>query len=544
MTTIKKVCWGVVVAGAVAGGGSAVATGVAHADSTAADATSAGPSASARSAGRAAAPSGQDRKSTRIRGADRKATVAVASAAASTTPVSARSSTKARGSVATPAPAPAPAAATSTAKSAAAAAEAAAGTPTHVVLIGIDGVRLGTALDDPTNVNYVRAMNQGITGTTDLIGHTTLSGPAWTTVLTGVWDTKSGVINNIFNPRTYDSWPSVYNLIEASRPEVETSVVAGWSFLTDMAATGGFPADNIDFVAFPDDPTLKLGDAQVAANTAELIANTDPLTSSCIFAYFEQVDAAGHAVGGGSQGYRDAISDSNTNLGTVLDAVAARELATGEDWTVLVVSDHGMTTDVPSVPLLDMYLGHGFQSPAETQAWVMADFAGDSANDGKQNLRYSIADVTPTVLELFDVPQRSDFDGVPIQNTPEVLASLVNPVDLHQSVRQTIDMIGYPNIGTNVALSTRTVFASVPYFLSKIVESATGALQSIVDQDIFLISPLAGVAEFVVGFAGDALVGVTQAIARVVGFLTGAGTIAPTDPPLTAATTSEAFLLT
>lgn len=533
MTTIKKVCWGVVVAGAVAGGGSAAATAVAHADSTAADATAAGPSASTRSAGRAAAsPGHQAGNSTRPRSADRKPAAAVAGAAASTRPVTARSSTKARGSVTAPAPA---ATTSTTTQSAAAAAEPAAGTPEHVVLIGIDGVRLGTALEDPTNVNYVRVMNQGITGSTNLIGHTTLSGPAWTTVLTGVWDTKSGVINNLFNPRTYDSWPSVYNLIEASRPEVETSVVAGWSFLTDMAATGGFPADNIDLVVFPDDPTLKLSDAQVAANTAELVANTDPLTSSCIFTYFEQVDAAGHAVGGGSQGYRDAISDSNTNLGTVLDAVAARELATGEDWTVLVVSDHGMTTDVPSVPLLDMYLGHGFQSPAETQAWVIADFAGDSANDGKQNLRYSIADVTPTVLELFDVAQRSDFDGVPIQNTPEVLASLVDPVDLKQSVRQAIDMIGYPNIGTNLALSTRTVFASVPYFLSKIVESATGALQSIVDQDIFLISPLAAVTEFVVGFAGDALVGVTQAIAQVVGFLTGAGTIAPTDPPLTAA---------
>ena len=52
------------------------------------------------------------------------------------------------------------------------------------------------------------------------------------------------------------------------------------------------------------------------------------------------------------------------------------------------------------------------------------------------------------------------------------------------------------------------------------------------DQDIFLISALAGVTKALVQITGDLGVAVTQAIARVVARLTGAGTIAPTDPPL------------
>ena len=61
-----------------------------------------------------------------------------------------------------------------------------------------------------------------------------------------------------------------------------------------------------------------------------------------------------------------------------------------------------------------------------------------------------------------------------------------------------------------------------------------GQLQAIVDQDIFVISALAGLTELAVQFLGDGLVGVTQALARVVAHLTGSGVIAPTDPPLPA----------
>jgi hypothetical protein len=93
-------------------------------------------------------------------------------------------------------------------------------------------------------------------------------------------------------------------------------------------------------------------------------------------------------------------------------------------------------------------------------------------------------------------------------------------------------MYGYPNIGTNIALGVRTVVGSVPYFLGIITDTITTQLQAIVEQEIFLISGLAGVAEFMVQVTGDVLVAVTQAVARAVGYLTGAGTIPPSDAPL------------
>ncbi|MCX6480823.1 MAG: phosphodiesterase, partial [Mycobacterium sp.] len=79
--------------------------------------------------------------------------------------------------------------------------------------------------------------------------------------------------------------------------------------------------------------------------------------------------------------------------------------------------------------------------------------------------------------------------------------------------------------------------------LNGFVEDITEFLQGVVDQEIFLISTLAQVAELAVGFIGGALVDVTQVIAGVVARLTGSGVIPPSDlplPPPTSASLSPA----
>jgi len=394
--------------------------------------------------------------------------------------------------------------------------------PVHVLLIGTDGTNLNKVLADPTNVGFFNLMNESVTGATTLVGHTTISGPSWSTILTGAWDNKTGVINNIFNPKPYDSWPTVFNLLENSKPQIDTAVVADWPYINDMAKAGGYAADTNIFVAKVNGNWADT-DAAVTADTIDLIINTDEAAPSFIFSYQVQVDEAGHSFGGGSPEYAAAINNVSVNIQAIMDAVAAREFATGEDWSVFVTTDHGHQQSVG--------FGHGFQSPNETSSFVIADIAGDGANDGKQNLNYSNADITPTIVDLFGVPLRSDFDGVPLQTKN---SSIVSPVDLNEALTDAIGMYGYPNIGTDVALGVRTVVASVPYFLGIITSTITEQLQALVDQQIFLISALAQGAQFVVQLTGDVLVATTQAVARVVATLTGAGVIAPTDDPLPA----------
>ena len=571
MTTIKQVCVGVAIAGAVAGAGSAVGTAVASAAPSASDSTSnAGPASpgpqsqaasrshAARSPGAAAVKAQSAATRTSARPAASATAAARAAKATASVPLAATSvpAPPRRALIPvlplspTPAVPVAPASAVTTSTSAAnlrtrANAAAAAAllsspppTPTHVLLIGTDGTNLDKILADPyyATGGFKTIMDQGITSATSIVGHTTISGPSWTTILTGVWDTKSGVINNLFNPKPYDSWPTVINQLEYSYGNyVDTSVIADWQYINDIGAAGGWKADNNTFVPFTN--SWAATDAQVASDTVGLIHSTVVGSSSFIFSYQVQVDEAGHAYGGGSPEYAQAVTNVSNNIDDIMTEVNQwNALHPTEEWTVIVTTDHGHQQSKG--------FGHGFQSPNETSSFVIFDQAGDDTNDGKQNLGYSNTDITPTIVSLFGItPLRSDFDGVPLTNKN---SSNVKPTDLVQALNDAIDMYGYPNIGDDLALGTRTIFASIPYFLDGFVTDITAQLQGIVDKNIFLISALAGVAKALVQITGDIGVAATQVVARVVAHLTGSGTIAPTDPPLpppAAGTPSPAQLL-
>jgi len=342
----------------------------------------------------------------------------------------------------------------------------------HVLLIGTDGTNLSKILEYAYDSGFKTAMDQGITGAATEVNHTTISGPSWSTILTGVWDDKHGVINNVFESAPYNSWPTVFNLLEYHNPNIETSVIADWDYINDIGAAGGYGADNNLFVPFQN--SWADTDAEVTAQTiAQILATTtNPNIDTFMFSYQVQVDEAGHEFGGGSDEYMQAVINVGNNIQAILAAVATAEAATGDEWSIIITTDHGHQQSLG--------FGHGFQSPNETSQFVIFDQAGDHATDGSQNLNYSIADITPTILSLFGVPMRSDFDGVSMANDPTVLNGLVDPVDLKQALTDAIAMYGYPNIGNDLALGLRTVVATVPYLLNGVVTDIDKFLQGIV----------------------------------------------------------------
>lgn len=397
----------------------------------------------------------------------------------------------------------------------------------HVLVIGVDGTNLGRVLaNDLGNANFLALMNSGTTGASTIVGHTTISNPSWTTILTGVWDNKSGVINNVFTPHTYNTWPTVFNQLEAAYGDgINTKAIADWQVIADIAGAGSIPADKIVFVPQgADDPLYVAADAEVTAETVRSILGTTPGyedVPNFLFTYVTQVDEAGHVYGGASPQYQQAITRTNTNIGLILDAVAAREAATCaagastcEDWTIIMVTDHGHQPQ--------QGFGHGFQSPAETSTFVIIDSPGIPA--GQQNLNYSISDITPTVVSLFGLTPTADADGVPLSQHGD---TQVAPVDLEAALQAAIDSYGWPDIQTNVALTVRTIFATIPYYVDTFVTDITAQLQSIADQGDFLISDLAAVAIIPVKLIGGAVYAVTDLIAQLVARLTGAGVIPP-----------------
>ncbi|WP_422746332.1 alkaline phosphatase family protein [Mycobacterium sp. WMMD1722] len=551
MTTVKQVCLGVAVAGVVAGAGAVAGAAAASADSTGSDSHSgvdAGPSrastasttSATRDSGVSSTSSSRDQSRATRRGlsspadsvdsvdrsavertATRRETLSRATSLTSGSAGPARERTATRQAAnavpdvvarALEAPAPnrvplpapfVPAAAAAASASTTGTRQAATGTrntpagvtgarivdPTreHVLVIGVDGTNLSRILSNPQNQNFLRLMETSTTAASSIVGHTTISNPSWTAILTGAWDNKSAVINNVFTPQTYDRWPTVYTQLEGYNPAIRTKAIADWDVITDIAGAGAIPADDIVFIPQVEgDTDWGQTDAAVTEEAVKSILGTEPGyedVPNFLFTYLVQVDENGHMYGGASPQYAASIGRTDANLGRLLDAVAAREAATGEDWTIIVVTDHGHQPQ--------QGFGHGFQSPDETSTFVIAD--GPDFADGAINLSYEIADVAPTVVSLLGAIPDGNIDGVPLMS---LSGDSLIPPDLTQALEAAIAANQWPDPLTNLALSVRTIFATIPYYVVDFTGSQNNPLYTVTDIVAQIVAQLTGVQVF------------------------------------------------
>lgn len=389
-----------------------------------------------------------------------------------------------------------------------------ADTTPNVLVIGVDGTNLSRVLADPANANFFQLMQGGTTAPASIVGHTTISNPSWTAILTGVWGERTGVINNIFNPAVYNRFPTVFNQLETFNPGIQTTAIANWDVISAIAVSGSVGADhvvNISHIA--GDSNWSLTDDAVGDATEAAIAAADPDKPNFVFSYFVGVDENGHNYGGASTAYAEAVRNVDRNIGEIMQSVNDWEAATGEQWTVIVVTDHGHQDSKG--------FGHGFQSPNETSTFVIANNP-DLFTAGGVNLKYQIVDVTPTVVTLFGGTPAPKSDGVSITGPG---GSTVTPIDddaaLRAAVLDVIGKYGYPNIGTDLTLGVRTVAASVPYFLNQAFQQVTAQLRSVAEKNIFVISPLAQAMTVPVQLVGSLTYAATNVVAQVVARLTG-----------------------
>lgn len=347
----------------------------------------------------------------------------------------------------------------------------------HVLLIGVDGTNLSAILADPYNQAFFDLMDTGTTAAATMVGHTTISNPSWTGILTGVWSETAGVSNNVFTPWTYDTWPTVFNQLETLDPSIATTSIGNWEVIAQIAGAGSVPADTIVFYPQINGSWLETDDA-VGARSVEAIQNTVPGAPSFQMTYFVGVDDTGHdTYGAGSPEYAAALRNVNDNIADIMAAVDAWEAANpGEQWTVIAVTDHGQVLDAPLSPLLAGLLAHGFQSPLETSVWVIAD--GPDFADGYVNNTYSQVDITPTVLRLFGFDPEPYSEGVPLMDkfASDYLPAIPGQAALKNALGDALDMYGYPDVMTDLVLAIRTLVATVPYFVYTAVEGITAGL--------------------------------------------------------------------
>lgn len=275
-----------------------------------------------------------------------------------------------------------------------------------VLVIGIDGVRADrlAAAPTPTLDSLIASGGWSDRATTR---EPTVSGPGWSSMLTGVWAEKHGVFGNDFSANAYDRYPDFLTRIEQVRPDLVTLAVLDWPPLGTAADGGPLVSDAVDRKALVDGDSVgyAAADSASAAHAAELLANTDV---DAAFVYLGDVDVVGHAHGSFSEEYKAALATADGHVRTLLAGLARRPHRDTEDWLILISTDHGR----------DAEGRHGGGSPEELGIFVIA--SGPSVAARRFERDPEIVDVAVTALEHLGIglDPAWQLDGRPLRLRP------------------------------------------------------------------------------------------------------------------------------
>lgn len=253
-----------------------------------------------------------------------------------------------------------------------------------VLVIGIDGVRPDIMAEVETP-NLDGLIAEGTFSDRARTGRPTVSGPGWSSFLTGVWPDKHGVTDNSFEGKRYDLYPDFLTRMEQVRPELNTFAALDWAPLGADSAGGPVIGDAPDVKHVFDgyEMTWPGADNAVVEAAVTHLRDADP---DAAFVYLGNPDEASHQAGSIGAEYRAAIALADRHVGMLLDAVRARPTYALEDWLVLVSTDHGRRADG----------GHGGDSPEESTIFYIA--SGPSAVRGQPAESPAVVDVPVTAL--------------------------------------------------------------------------------------------------------------------------------------------------
>ena len=217
-----------------------------------------------------------------------------------------------------------------------------------VLLIGIDGLRADAlrraATPQLDSLIQSGVLREATRVTSDAVPQSdTVSGPGWTTFLTGTWADGHGVVDNSFKGRNPASGPHWFRHLKKARPELRTASIVNWTPLGEHVVTDA----DVGLVIAPPakdkaDPIAHYDHAdRMTAATALTILTTDDVDAMMI--YFGSTDGAGHAFGFHPtvREYVRQIEKTDQRIGDVLQAIRERPSFGNEDWLFIVGTDHG-----------------------------------------------------------------------------------------------------------------------------------------------------------------------------------------------------------
>ncbi len=231
----------------------------------------------------------------------------------------------------------------------------------HVIFVGIDGIQLEQILllglqgqaEALNSLDIVESYTGGDEGTET--EQPTVSGPGWSTLLTGVWANEHGVTSNNGAPIA-TGVDSVFELVDAGMEDATIASVVHWGDINTGHFSAEVDAGVIDYAI------SGVSDAEVTESAIDLIETVAP---DFMFLQLDDVDGAGHGYGFGDE-YESAIETVSQLLAQLLAAVEAREAGNpDEEWLVIVSTDHGRDPNTGS--------GHGNQTDSERRTFIAAN---------------------------------------------------------------------------------------------------------------------------------------------------------------------------
>lgn len=255
-----------------------------------------------------------------------------------------------------------------------------------------------------------QAFAGGVLGTS--MQQTTVSGPGWSTMLTGVWTDRHGVTGNgtSFTNGDYVNNPAYLATIKEAIPTLSTASYVYWppieNNIIGSIGNDGDPTNDVNFhAAYSND--VNAVNAAVAG-----ISDVGGLDPDAVFISVDLVDGAGHACGSSGACYATAVQTADSFVGQALAAIINRPDFANEDWQIVVTADHGHRAGG----------GHGGQSDLErTIPFIVASKGVNQGNYATEFVQgVSHADASPTILDHFGVNIPSHYYGVSRASGPRI----------------------------------------------------------------------------------------------------------------------------